>query len=663
MRWIFRILGALAVFALIAFGLVAMIPAERIARLAADRLQAMTGRELVIEGGVTPRFWPVLGVATGPVSVSNAEWGDAAPLFAAEGLVIEINTSALLGGDLRVLGLRAERPRILLERGRDGRDNWVFEGSDAPGAATGTGTGQSLTLEDGLISNGTLRFVDHGTGTDITLDKLDLAVKVPDYSGPFSLTGSALLSGQPVSLALEGGAFSTFVEGRAVPLTLDARAGGATARFEGRGGWQPMAAEGALTADLSDLGALAALAGAARPDLPQGFGAERLAVSGRLTLDGAGGSYLRGARIEADGNLVTGDLDLRPGEARPRLAANLRAERLSLAGGSAGGGGAAASSAGWSTAPIDVSALGTLDAEISLVTGGIDLGILKSGETRLMLTIDRARAVFDIRQMAAYGGQVTGEFVVNGRGGLSVGGKLSLANIGMQALLQDLAGWNRLIAQGNLTFSFLGVGNSMDAIMRSLSGEGTLSLGRGELLGLDIAGMLTRLDTSYVGEGQRTIFDGVAGSFTIEGGNLTNSDLRLLAPYLTASGQGRIGIGTRDLDYRIRPTAFPGEDGTGGVMVPLRITGAWSDPTYRLDMESVARERMEAEARAAEERLRAEAAAAEARAKAELEARLQEELGIERAEGESLEEAAKRRAQEALTQEAGRLLEGLLGGN
>ena len=304
--------------------------------------------------------------------------------------------------------------------------------------------------------------------------------------------------------------------------------------------------------------------------------------------------------------------------------------------------------AGWPKDRIDVSGLGAVDAAVALVAGSVDLGLLKLGETRLMITLDRARAVFDIRQMTAYGGAVTGEFVVNGRGGLSVGGKLSLAGLQMQPLLSDLSGWDRLIGQGNLTLNFLGVGNSVDEIMQGLKGDGTLSLGKGELRGLDIAGMLRTLDPGFVGEGQKTIFDGAAGSFSIAGGVLSNSDLKLVAPYLTATGSGEVGLGARDLNYRLRPTALAGEDGTGGVMVPLLITGSWAKPRFTLDLESIAREKMEAEAKAVEERLRAEAAAAEAKAKAELEAKLQEELGVEAMEGESLEDAVRRRAEEAL---------------
>ena len=87
-------------------------------------------------------------------------------------------------------------------------------------------------------------------------------------------------------------------------------------------------------------------------------------------------------------------------------------------------------------------------------------------------------------------------------------------------------------------------------------------------------------------------------------------------------------------------------------------------PNFRLDLEGIAKEKLAAEAKALEERARAEAKAAEAKAKAELERKAQEELGVVRQEGESLEDAAKRRAKEALDAEAARLLNRLLpGGN
>jgi AsmA protein len=654
MRWVIRVAVGLAVLVLLGLGLLAMVPSERVAAAASAQFEGLTGRSLVVEGDIRPRLWPTLGVTTGPVRVANADWAESdAPLFQAESLSIDVNFGALLGGEVRITGLDAVAPEINLERAADGRANWVFGAGEGAVPAPATG----FTLDEGTITGGSIRLDDRQSGRRIALDDVDARLAIPDFAGPFTLTASALSGGQAVELSLDGGVFSAFAAGRVVPLTLALEAGGSRIGFEGRGGWSPVAAEGALTADLGDMPALGALTGTGLTTPTAGLGAETLTVAGQLTLDGTGAAFLRGAEILADANRITGDLDLRPGADRPRLAAQLTAGPIVI------GGARAASSDGqggeWPEADIDVSSLGRMDAEIALAAPSVTLGSLKLGETRALITVDRARAVIDLRQVAAYGGQVSGDFVLNGRGGLSVGGRLRFAGLQTQPLLSDLLAWDRLVSTGDLEVEFLGVGNSLAAIMASLEGEGAVELGRGELRGLDIPGMLRTLDAGYVGEGQSTVFDGLAGTFTIAGGVLSNSDLRLVSPYLTATGSGDVGLGARTLDYRIRPTALAAEDGTGGVMVPLLITGPWAAPRFRLDLESLAREKMELEAEAVAERARAAAAEAEAAARAELEQRLRDELGVEAAPDESLGDAATRGAQEALEDELRRVLEGL----
>lgn len=671
MRWIVRVGIALAVVVVLAFGLLATVPSERIAQAVSSQFEAMTGRKLEVLGEIKPRLFPSLGVTTGPVSIANADWASSdQPLFRAEGLSIDVNLGALLGGEVKILGLTADRPEINLERASDGRENWVFAASTAgedggAGAVPPPATG--FTLDKGSIIGGQLNFTDQQSGRSVALDEVNATLSIPDFSGPFALTATALSGGQEVALDLAGEVFSAFAIGRVVPVKASLTAGGTKIGFEGRGGYAPLAAEGVLVADLSDLPALGALIGSdlARPN--PGLGHDRLQISGQLTLDGSGAAFLRGSEIVADTNQIKGDLDLVPGEARPRLKAQLAAGPITIGTGSDGemGGGEAGGmqAEGWPDGVIDVNALGALDAEIALAAPSVDLGVLKLGQTRALITIDRARAVTEIREMQAYGGQISGDFVVNGRGGLSVGGRLSFAGLQTQPLFTDLAGWDRLVSTGDFEVEFLGVGNSVAAIMNSLKGQGDLELGKGELRGLDIAGMLRTLDPGYVGEDQKTDFDGLAGTFSIADGVLSNSDLKLVAPYVTASGAGEIGLGARTLDYRLRPTALAAADGTGGVMVPLVISGPWAKPRFRLDLESIAREKMEAEAKAVAERLEAEAQAAEAAAKAELEQRLKEELGVEVAPDESLGDAAERGARDALEDEARRALDEILGGN
>jgi AsmA protein len=668
MRWIIRVGVGLAVLVLLGFGLLAMVPSERVAAAVSAQFEGLTGRKMVLEGEVKPRLWPTLGVTTGPVSIANADWAERdAPLFRAESLSIDVNFSALLGGEVRITGLSADQPELNLERAPDGKENWVFGAGEAGGAGSVPAPATGFTLDEGTVRAGSFRLIDRQADRLIAIDDVDAVLEVPDFSGPFTLAVTGLSGGQEIALDLKGGVFSAFAMGRVVPLTVSLAAGGSRIGLDGRGGLAPLAVEGALTADLSDLPALGDLAGMELSEPGLGLGKERLTASGQLTLDGTGAAFLRGAEIVADQNQIRGDLDLRPGEARPLLSGRLTAGPIVIGTGPEGelggglGGGMKAD--GWPDGVIDVSALAMMDAEIALTAPSVDLGVLRLGETRVGITVDRARAVIDIRQMAAYGGQITGDFVVNGRGGLSVGGRLRFAGLQTQPLMSDLAGWDRLVSTGDFQLEFLGVGNSIAEIMAGLRGEGAVELGKGELRGLDIGGMLRTLDAGYVGEGQKTIFDGLAGTYTIEGGVLSNSDLKLVAPYLTASGSGEIGLGSRTLNYRIRPTAMAAEDGTGGVMVPLLITGPWADPTFRLDLESIAREKMEAEARAAEERARAAAAEAEARAKEELSRRLEEELGVEIAPDESLGDAAVRGAQEALEDEARKALEDILGGD
>ena len=72
MRWIIRVGVALAVLVVIAVGLTAIVPSERIAAAVSAQFEAMTGRKMALTGEVKPRLWPSLGVTTGAVSIASA---------------------------------------------------------------------------------------------------------------------------------------------------------------------------------------------------------------------------------------------------------------------------------------------------------------------------------------------------------------------------------------------------------------------------------------------------------------------------------------------------------------------------------------------------------------------------------------------------------------
>jgi AsmA protein len=151
---------------------------------------------------------------------------------------------------------------------------------------------------------------------------------------------------------------------------------------------------------------------------------------------------------------------------------------------------------------------------------------------------------------------------------------------------------------------------------------------------------------------------------------LETADLVLDAPFAKVTGAGNLGLGARTINYRLRATALVDAAGAGGVTAPIVIRGPWANPKISLDLEALAREQLEEEAKALEAAAKARAAELETEARAKLEAaeaaaraKLENELGVVQGTGESIEDAVKRRGEDVLTDEAARALEKLLGGN
>ncbi len=663
MRLLIRLIGVVLSLAVLALAALFVIPTDRLANLAAQQLEGVTGRSVVFAGDVRPTIYPSIGVRTGPVSLSNAPWSEAGPMFRAEALDVALDLGAALRGEVVIRRISAQDPVIVLERAQDGRANWDFTAAADPTdtqapEAGGTGGLRPFSIDEAVITNAAVRFIDRQGGQDLGLAGLDLTFSLPDFEGPAELALSGDLNGQRVALEARVAQFAAALAGQVADLKLKAEAGAARARFDGRAGTAPLAAEGRMEADLGDLRAVFAALGLDAPAIPAPM-ADGLGGSAQVTFAPEGSLHLRDLTLRAGPNRVTGAADLRPGEARPRLVADLSAGTLDLTGLGGPGAGAAGSDGvapGWPTQTIDASALGLVDAEVTLAADRLSLDGLTLAPLRLGLTVDRSRAVFDLRQIGLYDGRISGEFVINARSGLSTGGDLRAEGIGLLPLLRDTAGFERLAGSGTASVRFLAVGASIDAMMRSLSGEGRIDLGQGEIIGFDLAGMLRNLDMGYMGEGNRTIYRSISGSFTIADGVLRNDDLQMQASRVTASGRGTVDIGRRMLDYRVVPVALVDGAGEGGLRVPLLIRGPWDVPSFSLDLEGLAQERLREERERLEERARAEAREAEARARERAEQELSDRLRLERQEGERLEDAARRR----LEQEAGDRLRRLL---
>lgn len=632
-----------------------LLPTQRIATLAAEQFQLATGRTLVFGGDVKPSFYPVIGATAQDVSIGNPDWAGAGPMLEAGEMDIGLSVAALFRGDIEVQRVVIQNPRLHLIRDAQGRANWDFTRAATPGdAVPSEARTRNISLVEARIIGGSARFEDAQSGRDMQLSGLDASLRMPRLTGPAELRASGQLNGQPFDLSTTTDNAERFLAGAVTQIMFDTTAAGATITFAGRMGLENLALEGQLAANIPALRPLMQLVGDVGGDIDATY--LPLGLNGQVTRTADGRLFAREAQFRAGGVRLTGAADLVPGSERPRVTGQFTGDVLDLrAAGSGGGNGAAAATDGWSRTPIDASGLAALDADISVTLAGVRTDVTTLGRTRLGLTIDRARAVVDFREVALFGGQLGGEFVMNNRSGLSVGGDLRFRGIELLPFLTEMADYRRLQGQASLDLQFLGVGNSLDAIMQSLRGDGRIDFSQGEIIGFDLAGMLRNLDMSYMGERNRTVYDRIAGTFAISDGVLRNSDLRMEASSFSVTGQGSVGLGARNLDYRVVPAAVRGDD---TFRVPLMITGPWSEPRFRLDLEALAREQLRVDQERLEDIAREEARRLEERTRTQLEERLQRDLGVQRQDDENVQDTIRR----GVEQEIGDRLQRLLGG-
>ncbi|MBO9472727.1 AsmA family protein [Shimia sp. R10_1] len=638
MKVIRGIIAAIVLLAIAGVVLIVALPGEKIAKLAADQVKAQTGRDLVFEGSVGISWYPVLGIRTEAVRFGNAPWSSKGPMFQAESAVIGVDVMAALGGDIRIKTLELVSPDVLLEVNADGQANWDLTADKAPvPAATSapdvsTSAATPITLESLSLSNARLRYIEAGTQLQ-EIANLSLTLDWPERTGPASLAAEAAPFGEPLATQATIAAPLTLLQGGTTQVYAKLTAAQGQASFTGQFGIAPEA-QGRLEVNAPDAHAFLATLGAAGPEGP-------LAASGDVTLTGNQQVSLRGGTLQVLGNTFSVQADVNLSGTRPNVIAQIATEHLRLQGSKAASDNTIPKQetniGGWSKEPIDAQALGLIDGTITFAAEAMDLGHIPVGKTRTTLKIDNARAVATIEEMAIFDGAVQGTLVANNRNGLSVRGDLTAAAIGLKPFLAAAADIDRFTGAADARATFLSSGGSVDTLMNGLSGEGNLSVGRGTIEGIDLDRLL-RGDVT----GGTTVFDNMAASWTIKEGVLQNDDLVMGLPRLAATGKGTVGLGLKTIDYIFTPQ-LRGADGPS-LMVPVKIRGSWHNPSIVPDLEAAIKSGFEADLDAIEDSLKDA---------------VHNELGVTPQEGQSTEDALKKK----LEDEAKKGLLNLLGGN
>lgn len=607
--WIVIIAIIVLVPILLAAGLM-LVPQSVYRDKITTAVKSATGRDLKIVGNIGVSLLPRLGVSAKDVTLSNPAGFSSSPFASMTSLEAGVALWPLIGGKIEIARFVLVDPKIALEVDQAGNNNWTFQSKKpaeadkepTPDQKKKAGGINDLSLGELQLQNGAVSYVNHQSGENWRLDAINIEVTLPSLDEPSNLNGSAMWKGKKVNLTLDTKNPRAIITGAGAPLNLKVDSELLKANFDGT------AAAGAKAklngkADLNVTSVRELSAWLAKPMAPsQGFGP--LVISGVLAMEGNRIDF-SDATVQFDKIDGKGRIAVKTGGDRPNVTADLAVGTLDVtpymgkdaapAGGDQAGGPAPAPAGGggWSTEPIDLKVLKTVDGDFSFQAKKIQAKKLTFTDSDLSVTLREGIMFATLSKLSLYGGSGKAKLIVDGAAGTpQLTADMAFTGIAIEPFLRDGANFEKLSGTGNLTMNVKSGGSSQRALANNLNGSGALKLANGAIKGINLAAMVRNITGAFSGGDsgpQQTDFAALGGTWTINSGILTNNDMEMLNPLIRVTGAGTADIGNRTVDYRITPKAVSSLEGQGGrtdvtgLSVPVKVTGSWDHLTFAPD--------------------------------------------------------------------------------
>jgi AsmA protein len=254
----------------------------------------------------------------------------------------------------------------------------------------------------------------------------------------------------------------------------------------------------------------------------------------------------------------------------------------------------------WSDAPIDVSGLNYVDAQIRISANEAVIGEARLAPLALDAKLAGGILKAGTANLGAYGGQVSGEVILDATSGApSFAMHSDLVGVRALPLLQGLAEFDRIDGKLQAKLALRSAGTSQRALMANMQGTAFVNFQDGAIRGINVAQMIRSLtsgtlsgwqDNQSAGQEQSTDLSQLSASFRIDKGQAVTTDLNLIGPLVRVTGAGTIALDTKMMGFRVEPKLVMTTEGQGrtsepvGFGIPVMITGAWSQPRIYPDM-------------------------------------------------------------------------------
>ncbi|MEP1598098.1 MAG: AsmA-like C-terminal region-containing protein, partial [Hyphomonas sp.] len=264
----------------------------------------------------------------------------------------------------------------------------------------------------------------------------------------------------------------------------------------------------------------------------------------------------------------------------------------------------------WSDEPLDLSSLKSVNADLNLKVGTLTVGEIVLTDTVMAVDLTNGLLTADLSQFKAFNGDWLGKLTVDARPATpKVNFNMQGQNVAVSNLLGTLAGFDSLTGTGQFKVSAQSTGTSIDQIMQAIDGEVSTNLSDGVIKGLNVAALVRSASSlkqalatgsiqnlnfgEALSKNAETDFSSFNTVLKVNDGVANVDVMKLLSPVLGIDGTGQINLAGQSMDLRLATSVDKSAQGQGsviqlnGIPVPVRISGAWTNPKVTPDLSGV----------------------------------------------------------------------------
>jgi len=587
-----------------------------------QQVTTMTGRSFSIGGDIDLSLFPWAGVALSDIRLGNPPGFDEQPMASLEGFEVRVKLLPLIFRDIQVKRFVVQRPQVLLIRQKDGSANWEgFGGAEKSGAgpakqkrpAPPPETEASLPIEtlavgEFAVTDGSVRYVDRGAGSENTLSDLTLRLTDVSLDRPVPLTFSAQVDGKPVSL-----------EGTVGPVGRQPGKGDFGFDLMAKAlGQLEVAAVGKVSNATSNPQVDATvsvspfsprkLASAAGQPFPLETKDPEVLKKVSVTVGVRGGpesiSLIDGV-LAIDDSTAKFSAQVSEFE-KPKASFDMQLDRIDLDRYLPAGKEKKAEKkegpppADQTKEKTDYEPLRRLVLDGKARIGELKVAGAKMKDVRLTVSAKDGVIRLDPLALSLYGGDMAAGLNLDVRTDTpKTDLTLGVQQLAVNFLLNDLLEKDFLEGSASAKIALSFAGDSAKAILKTLSGGGQLQVKDGAIRGVDLTSMARNIQSAFGAAGQgadkpRTEFSELVAPFSIKNGVASTPGMSLESSPIRFNADGKADLVEHVLDLRLNPRLMgTGQGGTkerSGITVPIKVSGSFSSLKFVPDLEGAVKE-------------------------------------------------------------------------